>query len=497
MNSCNLYLVTVQRFVVDNYYYLFNEINMNKETNDKIFLAQDLEFRLLADYMTDLIAVYSTDGVLEYISPSVKKILGYDPNDLIGIKPTKYIHPDDAKMIDKSYQEQTYKNNESFVAEYRLLSREGKWVYFSTIRKPLRNNRGRLEQIVATCRDITDRIEAKKAIARNETYYRILADNILDMVALHNPDGVFEYVSPSSLNVLGYSPEELIGLNAFSFVHPEEANALYENNRELAAEGRDTFINEFRIRHKDGHYIFFETTTKIIRNVKGEATNFLTTSRDITQWKLDQFALKESEEKYRSLIESSGNIISMVDYESRYLFVNKIAADFIGLSAQEIIGKKLIEVSRSSNIDFYVEQVQKVIAEGKAVSFESPLHMKEKDVWLRVAIEPVKNSDGKVYAALINSIDITNMVNTERKLEEQNKELREIAFVQSHLVRAPLANIQYLISLCNENELSGEQITYLRLLKESAQNLDNIITTIVERSNAVRIQEEELKKIKH
>src|SRR5579885_1880156 len=304
MNNCTLYVhVDALEFISQQFLSHNDEINMGNGQKNTILLTPEDEFRLLAENMTDLIAIYSAQGVLEYISPSIKNLLGYEPSQLVGIRPTKYIHPDDIEKIEQSYHDKTYDKADFFVSEYRLLHKNGKWVHFSTQRRPLRNKAGKIEQVIATCHDITDRIEAEEARKQNEKYYRLLADNILDMVAVHATNGIFEYVSPSSINVLGYSPEELIGLNAFSFVHPEEADALYINNRNQAAEGRDTFINEFRIRHKEGHYIFFETTTKIIRNENGEAINFLTTSRDITQWKLDQFALKESEEKYRSLIE--------------------------------------------------------------------------------------------------------------------------------------------------------------------------------------------------
>ena len=444
--------------------------------------ANERKYYLLADNTTDLVALYAPDGTIEYISPSVYRLLGHKPEDLLGADPSVYIHPEDLLYIQQNFLAESYTGDAFFSAEYRLLHANGHWVSFHTNRKPIRNEKGEIMHILACCRDITERVQFDEALKQSEVYYKMLADHILDLVGLHDVEGVFEYVSPSSLTVLGYSPDELIGRNAFDLIHPDEAASLFENNSNKAAEGRDTFIDEFRILHKHGHYVYFETTTKIIRNKDNEPVKFLSTSRDITEWKKAQHALKESEEKYRSLIESSDNIVIMVNANNQYLFVNNRAAAFIGVNPENIIGKKIGEVLYSGQEEGLIRNIQKVIAEERVIWSEYSVVIGGTQYWVRSSLHPIRNSEGKIYAVLLNAIDISNLKRTEALLAEQNKGLREIAFLQSHVLRSPLSNIKHLISLLDKKNLSEENKIILDLLQISADNLDDVVKQIVEKT---------------
>ncbi|CAN5406846.1 hypothetical protein BH10BAC2_BH10BAC2_43650 [soil metagenome] len=360
-----------------------------------------------------------------------------------------------------------------------LINEEIKW-FSCKISKIADDNK--VDGFIVVTRDITEKVQFDEALRKSEVHYKMLADHILDLVGLHNVDGVFEYVSPSSFTVLGYTPEELVGKNAFELIHPDESVHLFENNRSKAAEGRDTFIDEFRILHKQGYYIHFETTTKIIRNKENEPVKFLSTSRDITEWKKAQFALMESEEKYRSLIENSDNIIGLIDKNNRYIFVNSRTAALYDRKPEDIIGKYVGEILNTGKEQFFIENIQKVITEERVIRSEDSLLINGHEYWIRASIHPIKNAMGKVYAVLFNAIDITNLKRTESLLAEQNKGLKEIAFLQSHVLRSPLSNIKHLISLLDKKSLSEEHKIIFELLQVSADNLDDAIRQIVEKT---------------
>ena len=125
-------------------------------------------------------------------------------------------------------------------------------------------------------RDVTD----KKL---TEEKYRILADNMLDMVALHAPDGTYKYISPSVQKLLGYKAEELVGQNPYRLVHPEDIQRVREEAHKPAKTGREILNMEYRIRKKDGTYIWFSTNTKPITNEKGKVIMLQTVSRNVTE----------------------------------------------------------------------------------------------------------------------------------------------------------------------------------------------------------------------
>lgn len=335
---------------------------------------------------------------------------------------------------------------------------------------------------IIVVRDVTEQRKSIDLLEANEKKYHLLADNILDLVGLHDVTGVFEYASPSAFTVLGYEPEELVGKNAFDLIHPDESKYLFDKTSNLFFKGVDTFIEEFRILHKKGHYVFFETTAKIIRDNNNEPIKFLTTSRDITEWKQAQFALKESEEKYRSLVEGADNLIIVLDKSHRYLFVNPAAAKVVGTTRENMVGKTIGEISKAPSAEFFKINAQICINEKRAFRVEHKIQINGLKYFLRTSFNPIRNAEGDVYAALVNAIDITNLKNTEALLEQQNKDLKEIAFLQSHVLRSPLSNIKHLISLLDKQSFSEENKILFDLIKTSTDNLDDVIRQIVEKT---------------
>lgn len=444
-------------------------------------------YKLVADNINDLVALYSINGILDYVSPSIYSVLGYEQSSLIGISPLSIIHPDDHHLLDLTFplnnQDQSF---ESIAFEYRLLHKNGQWIYFESYRKPLRDAAGNLVNILAVCRNITNRKQAEHALRENETYYRMLADNIIDMVAIYKVDGTTLYVSPSCQSLLGYTVSELTGKNITDILHPGDIIRFRNDIRLKAFKGIEKFTTETRAKHKDGTWRYCETTTKALRDTNGFVHSFIGTTRDITEWKLAQVALKESEEKYRSLVESSDALIAIIDLSGRFLFVNDKRAEFFNTPKHAIVGKTIYDFYSPKDTASFVDNVTTVCSTRQSLHYEAQVKLKDREAWLSVTMHPVFDANGEVKNILINTNDITIAKEREETLRAQNIELRQIAFLQSHIVRSPLTNIQGIIALMEEGELNPEQAYYLNLLKQAATKLDGVVKEIVDRSVLVR-----------
>ncbi len=140
--------------------------------------------------------------------------------------------------------------------------------------------------------DITERKWAENALRASEERYRLLANNMMDFVALHDPDGTYRYVSPSVTKILGYSAEELIGTNPYLLFHTEDIPRIQTQSHVKAVKGNEISNIEYRIRKKDGQYIWFSTSTKPITDAAGNVTMLQTVSRDVTE-KIETFHILE------------------------------------------------------------------------------------------------------------------------------------------------------------------------------------------------------------
>lgn len=136
---------------------------------------------------------------------------------------------------------------------------------------------------VASLIDITDRQLAEEQLRQREQQYRFIADNSLDIISIQTPDNILTYVSPAITPLLGYPEMEVVGRSLLAMVHPDDLGKIPRDLAAIAQNGVGNIPLTFRLRHRDGHYRWFETMTKIIRDEKtGQVREFLSISRDIT-----------------------------------------------------------------------------------------------------------------------------------------------------------------------------------------------------------------------
>lgn len=156
-----------------------------------------------------------------------------------------------------------------------------------------------------------------KAILLNEAknMYRFLAENTIDLVCLHDLNTTFQYVSPSSINMLGYKPEEMIGKSPLDYAHPDDVEYLLESFNDFVAEKVDDCTTA-RFKNKDGKYIWLETRANIVEK-NGVKSGFQSSSRDITTRKEEEEATEKALAKERELNELRTNLVSTISHEFR------------------------------------------------------------------------------------------------------------------------------------------------------------------------------------
>jgi len=191
-----------------------------------------------------------------------------------------------------------------------------------------------------------ERIRMQQALKESESQFRLLAENASDMISRHTIEGVFLYVSPACKAMIGFEPNELIGKSSLDFIHPED-QPNFKNLFSKTPSMPPGNIFAYRARHKDGHYIWLETSARSILDEKTDSViEIQAASRDITERKLAEEALqsahKSLQEAYERTIEGWVHALDMRDKETeghtqRVTRLTVKVARALGFSEDELV----------------------------------------------------------------------------------------------------------------------------------------------------------------
>lgn len=169
--------------------------------------------------------------------------------------------------------------------------------------------------------------------------HRLIISGLSDLVCLHEPDGTYVWVSPSVRRILGYEPEELLGRDPYEFFHPEDAIRIRESTHDPALSGEGNIFVCYRLRHRDGHYVWLESLTQPIMDDEGNVVRLQTSSRDVSEQKRVEQALRETEERYRAVINSLAEGAVVHDHDGRVVACNPSASRILGVSEDKLAGR--------------------------------------------------------------------------------------------------------------------------------------------------------------
>ena len=196
---------------------------------------------------------------------------------------------------------------------------------------------GKTTSLFGVFQDVTAQHLAAACVAESERHYRLLADNVSDVIALYGADGIFRYVSPSVTDLLGYAPDDLIGKTPFAFMHPDDHARVAEAFRAASAAGDGRTI-EYRALTKAGEARWLEARPKFHWDRAGKLLEISDSVRDVTARVTAKRALEDSETRFRRLAESAPIGIFRADADGNVTYVNREWVAKVGLSFEESLG---------------------------------------------------------------------------------------------------------------------------------------------------------------
>jgi PAS domain S-box-containing protein len=272
--------------------------------------------------------------------------------------------------------------------------------------------------------DITERKKASEALRKSEEKYRLISENTSDLIAVTtfglNPTAT--YVSPSH-RMLGYEPEDLIGKSSFDFIHPDDKKKLLPLLKKYAGAGVKKLLGwkaqgfaeriEYRIKDKWGNWHYLESDVNLVED------HILFISRDITERKKVEEALRESEERHRILFEEAPDGYYLHDLKGNFIDGNRRAEEITGYKKKELIGKSFLGLKLLSAKE--IPKAARLLAQNVLGLPTGPdeLTLNRKDgsqVPVEITTYPIKLKGQAIVLGIAR--DITERKKAEEKLEE-------------------------------------------------------------------------------
>jgi two-component system sporulation sensor kinase A len=308
-------------------------------------------FRAITENSSDIVIIVDKKGNITYVSPPIERFTGYKPEDLIGKSAFEFIRPEDLPRAIDDFSKAIQTKDVIIPNSFRVMHRDGSERILEGLGKNLLDD-PIVKGFVMNVRDATERVKAEKALRESEDKYRLITENTSDYISIMKFDGTLIYVSPSHKQ-LGYVPEGLLGKSGISMVHPEDKIKLLPILRDYAqkkisemlriTEERKSRSINFRFPDKSGNWHYLEATINLIKNPVGRGHNILLISRDITERKKAEEALRESEQKYRDLVEYMTDVIYSLDTAGNVTSVNEAGRFIYGFGLKETIGRNFAE----------------------------------------------------------------------------------------------------------------------------------------------------------
>ena len=275
--------------------------DQNSSRDDAVHSVNDTQFqsRLLDAVGQAIIATDMRRRVI-YWNRAAERLYGWSAEEVMGST-----IPESTRSVELMGQAKeimtTLEAGRSWTEEFVARRKDGTTFPAMVTDAPVHDEEGDLVAVITTSTDITE-LKKSDELSCSEDRYRGLAQNASDIVTLLGADGTIRYQSPSVERILGYQPEEMLGENAFDYVHPEDVARVRSRFAEGLTNADLRPSAEYRFRHKDGSWCYLESVgSNLLGNP--EVGEFVVNSRDVSERVRVERRLRQAENRYRSLVE--------------------------------------------------------------------------------------------------------------------------------------------------------------------------------------------------
>jgi diguanylate cyclase (GGDEF)-like protein/PAS domain S-box-containing protein len=402
---------------------VMTDVTALKQTKRQL-AESEAKYRSLVEGQSELVSLASPAGELCYVNHAYAALFGMQPDEMLGRNLFDFV-PVEAHAALADHFREVCGVDHSVSSENQIILPNGKRRWIGWTNRALRDSDGQGTTIHSVGRDVEARIIAEQRVQESEARYRFLAEHSADLILLTGQDGKRYYASPASRTLLGYEPEEILEMRARDAIHPDDADKVFG----VLRGGVFDMPLPFRLRHKDGRYIWVEGTARAI-DIAGQPQRNLIIIRDITNRFAAEQRLRDSEARYRLLAENSTDMVFQLDRDLVRRYVSPACREVLGYEPDEMCGVRPVSMAHPDDAGHVDAALRSLLsgAEDRRSVVNRMQHRNGHWIWveaqLRAVIDPVTGECSSIIGTVR---DISERKALEDETADANRRLQVLA----------------------------------------------------------------------
>ncbi len=405
----------------------------------------EAQYRRIVEFSHDLIWSIDINGNYTYANNAILELLGHSAQECIGRSSFEHMHPKEAEKIQRFFRQSIKKRKGWSNYVIRWLHRDGSVKYFESSAHPVFDSNGNLTGFNGIDRDITQRREIELELKKTQERYRLIENNIADVIWTMDMNFQNTYTTPSIFHQRGYTPEEVKYQSLQERISPGSIDLvrdLFVINMALIQKndhkGWEPIVFDIEQPCKDGSTVWTHNTVRAIRGENGRPAGILGSSHNITERKLAEEKLKKSEERYRLIANNVADVIWTMNMDFALTFVSPSVQRQRGFTVKEVLSQSLNQIICEDCINPVLDRFGNTMAliesgdpKGfEPVEFEAKLTCKDGGfIWTSNHARIMAGPDGKPVSIL----GITHDITERRRAEQEKMNAQKIAAEQREL----------------------------------------------------------------
>jgi PAS domain S-box-containing protein len=388
------------------------------------------------------------------------------------------VHPDDRDRLTRLMEAYLCDEIKEFKSTHRVQHRDGSYHWALNQGVLFRDAQGKPIRWSGSIIDITHLKRAEEALRASEQRFRTFVDHATDAFFLLDDGGVILDVNNKACQSLGYTRDELVGMMTPTDFDPDFTPADKEENERKLNAG-ETIAFESRHRRKDGNVFPVEVRCQAFW--EGGRRFTVALARDVTERKRAEDALRESEERFRTLADNIAQFAWMADETGWVFWYNRRWLDYTGTTLEEMQGWAWRTVLHPDHVGRVVAKIRRYFETGAVWEDTFPIRGKNGGYrWFLSRAIPIRDESGKVLRWFGTNTDVTAQREAKESAEAANRAKDEFLANVSHEIRTPMNAILGMTELALDTPLTEDQQQCLKTVKSAADSLLGIINDLLD-----------------